>query len=79
MDLRKIALGLAAWFLGIIVPVLHHTMVVSAVMKQPNQSPNFVHRLFETLPWIDYAYLLAMGIVGVVLILSGMKSSASNT
>ena len=79
MDLKRIALGVAAWFLGIIVPVSHHIMVVNAVMKQPKQSPNLVHRLFETLPWIDYVYLLAMGIVGVVLIVSGVKGSIFNT
>ena len=73
MDLKRITLGLAAWFLGIIVPVFHHVILVIAVMRRDKESTNMIHRLFETLPWIDFVYLLAMGIVGAILIATGMR------
>lgn len=73
MDLKRITLGLAAWFLGIIVPVCHHVILAIAVMRRDKESTNMIYRLFEGLPWIDFVYLLAMGIVGAILIATGMR------
>mgnify|MGYP000026275048 CR=1 FL=1 len=66
-------LGLAAWFLGIIVPVLHHSILATAALARERESANIIHRLFETLPFIDFIYLVAMGIVGAILIATGMR------
>jgi len=73
MDLKRIALGLAAWFFGIIVPVYHHVVLSTAALARERESANIIHRLFENLPWIDFAYLIAMAIVGAILIATGMK------
>ena len=73
MDNKRIMLGLTAWFLGIIVPVSHHVILATAVLRRERESTNIIHRLFETLPWIDFAYLVAMAIVGAILIITGMR------
>ena len=73
MDLKRITLGLAAWFFGIIVPVYHHVVLATAVLVRERESTNIIGALFENLPWIDFAYLLAMAVVGAILIITGMR------
>jgi hypothetical protein len=75
MDTVKISLGVKIWFLGIMVPVMHHILIHWPVAIQ--QTNNVVTRsqsLFRHLPWIDWVYLIAMAIVGLILILSGIKT-----
>ncbi len=75
MNHSRIGLGLAACFLGIIVPVLHHIALHAAVAERPTN--NIVTRmtnLFEYLPWVDWLYLVIMFLVGLALIISGMMS-----
>jgi hypothetical protein len=74
MDTIRIGWGIVAMFLGIIVPVMHHVLVYWPVADQP--TTNIAHRfqdIFIALPWIDWVYLVAMTIVGMVLIVSGMR------
>ena len=73
MDLKRIMLGLAAWFLGIIVPVLHHTILATVALRTGKVSTRIIHRGLETLPLMDCAYLLAMATVGAILIATGMR------
>jgi hypothetical protein len=75
MNTKRISLGILAWFLGIIVPVMHHTLLHWPLAGL--QTNNIITRsksLFKSLPWIDWIYLAAMAIVGVMLIISGIKS-----
>ena len=73
MNHPRIGLGLAACFLGIIVPVLHHIALHAAIAER--QTNNIVTRMqsvFEFLPWIDWLYLGIMLLAGVILIVSGI-------
>jgi hypothetical protein len=76
----RIAIGLAAWFLGIIVPVYHHVALHAVVTSQ--STSNIITRMqsvFRHLPWIDWVYLGAMTLVGLILVISGLKAqSATN-
>lgn len=75
MNTTRVGVGIAAWFLGILVPVMHHVMLHWPVATQPTN--NVVRRsqaVFECLPWIDWVYLAAMAIVGLKLVVSGFKS-----
>jgi len=75
MDCKQIGLGVCAWFLGVLIPTMHHVFLHWPLASQ--QTNNIVTRsqhLFKSLPWIDWVYLVAMGIVGAVLIISGMKT-----
>lgn len=74
MNHTRIGLGLAAWFLGMLIPFLHHTLLFIAVSDQPTSNVvRTSQSMFKALPWIDWVYLLAMAIVGLILIYSGMK------
>ena len=75
MDCARIRLGIAAWFLGAVVPVAHHVLLHWPLAGQ--QTDNIVTRaehLFKSLPWIVHAYFIAMAVVGAVLVVSGMRS-----
>ncbi len=75
MNCTKIGLGIAAWFLGILVPVMHHILLHWPIAG--NQTDNIVTRsqsIFKYLPWMDSVYLYAMAVVGLLLILSGFKA-----
>jgi hypothetical protein len=70
---RRIGIGIVTWFLGIIVPVYHHTALHAAISQQ--STDNIITRLqiiFEYLPWIDWIYLALMFLVGSILIVSGI-------
>jgi hypothetical protein len=76
MNSTRIGLGIAAWFLGILVPVMHHILLHWPLAAQSTN--NIISRsqyLFRFLPWIDWVYLAAMAVVGLILVVSGMKSS----
>ena len=74
MNNTRVGLGLAAWTLGILVPVMHHVLLHWPIAQHP--TPNVVTRIegvFRSLPWIDWAFLIAMAVVGAMLIVSGMS------
>ena len=75
MDTNRMAWGIIAWFLGILVPVMHHVLLHWPLAALPTN--NIITRsqsLFQYLPWIDWVYLLAMAVVGLILIVSGIKA-----
>lgn len=73
MNDRRIALGLAAWFLGIIVPVYHHVALHAAIAHEPtNNIITRIQNVFEFLPWVDWAYLTLMAATGALLVASGI-------
>jgi hypothetical protein len=66
---------MAAWFLGIIVPVYHHVGLHAALVNQStNNIVERIHWVFDSLPWIDWVYLALMFALGGILILSGFVS-----
>jgi hypothetical protein len=69
VDHRRVAVGVLAWFLGIIVPVYHHVALHAAIAHQPsNNDINRMRSVWEYLPWVDWAYLCLMFLVGAILI-----------
>jgi len=78
MNCTRIGLGIAAWFLGILIPVMHHLLVHWPLADQ--QTNNIITRsqhVFKFLPWIDWVYLASMAIVGAVLIVSGIRTEGN--
>lgn len=76
MNEKRIAIGLAAWFLGIIVPVYHHVALHAPLAGQPTSNiATRITSVFDYLPWIDWVYLALMCAVGAVLVLSGFFAS----
>ena len=77
MNTNRIAWGIIAWFLGIIVPVMHHVLLHWPLAGQDNSVSIRViqsRQLFAALPWVDWVYLAAMALVGLVLVVSGISS-----
>jgi len=75
MCINWIKLGIATWFLGIFVPVMHHILLHWPLAAE--RTNNIITRsdsLFRNLPWIDWVYLVAMTLVGLVLVISGLKN-----
>ena len=75
MNTTRIAWGIVAWFLGILVPVMHHVLLHWPLAVQ--QTNNIVTRsqsLFRFLPCIDWVYLAAMAVIGLILVVSGIRS-----
>ena len=76
MNTTRIGLGIAAWFLGILVPVMHHVLLHwPLAAESTNNIITRSQQLFRFLPWIDWIYLVAMAVVGLILVVSGIKSS----
>jgi len=76
MDTKRITLGIVAWTLGIIVPVMHHILLHWPLAAE--RTSNIITRsqsIFRHLPWIDWAYFVAMTLVGLVLIITGFKNN----
>ena len=77
MNITRIALGMIAWFLGIIVPVMHHVLLHWPLAAHEDLVSITILRskaLFGSLPWIEWGYLAAMAVVGLILIVSGISS-----
>ena len=73
MNEKRIGLGIAAWFLGIIVPVCHHVALFAAIANKSSSNVILdIQMVFNYLPWIDWLYLVLMLLVGAILIGSGI-------
>ena len=65
-------MGIAALFLGIIIPVLHHVLLhLPLASQQTNNIATRMHGIYHGIHWTEWVYLAVMGVTGVGLILSG--------
>ena len=72
MNEKRIAIGIVACFLGIIVPVHHHIALHAAIAhERTNNNITRMQSVWDFLPWTDWAYCALMWIVGIALLLSG--------
>ena len=74
MDTTRIGWGIITWFLGIIVPTMHHVLLHWPIAWE--RTGNVITRsqhVFRSLPWVDWVYLIAMAVVGFHLIVTGAK------
>ena len=80
MDIRKIAVGGALWFAGIIVPVLQHAFLLldaAIASRRDTAIENFRYtsiQNFYELPRLIWVYVAVMWVVGAILIVSGLVS-----
>lgn len=75
MNDKRIAIGLAAWFLGVIVPVGHHVALHAAIAhERTNNDITRMRSVWNVLPWVDWAYLSLMVLVGAILVYSGLTA-----
>ena len=69
MQSKKILFGAIIWFLGFLIPVGHHIGLSLAAVQEPNYSYTY-HKMAEYffyLPWVDWVYLLAMVVAGLIV------------
>ena len=77
MNNRPILIGLIAWFLGMIVPVYHHIALHAAIAGQPSNNDILRMRwVWEFIPTIEWIYLAMMWLVGLILIISGLRAGS---
>lgn len=80
MDIRKIAVGGALWFAGIIVPVFQHGFILldaAIASSRDTAVENFRYssiQNFYELPRLIWVYVAVMWAAGALLIVSGLIS-----
>jgi len=78
MKTSRIGWGVIALFLGILVPTMHHVLLHWPAASQPHSNPLLrAELMLRALPWVDWAYLGIMTVVGLMLVMSGMESKGS--
>jgi hypothetical protein len=66
---KRLAVGILAWFLGIVVPVYHHVGLHAAIAHGPSSNDiTRIRDVWDWLPWVDWVYLALMFVVGAILI-----------
>ena len=77
MDTRKILAGVITWTLGLLVPALYHVLLMNAAVKETGYSYSFhsIVKCFFDLPWIVWPYIVATAVVGMIVIVSGLRGS----
>ena len=76
MDTKKIFSGTLVWTIGLFVPMLWHALLMNAAVQEDGYTYSYhsMIKYFFKLPWIVWPYLIAMGITGTTLVLSGIRS-----
>ncbi len=76
MNEKKILTGAIIWFMGLLLPVMHHTLIVYAAIQETGYTYSYhnMMRYFFSIPWIELCYLAAMALVGLCVIMSGFKN-----
>jgi hypothetical protein len=79
MKVKRILIGTIIWTLGILLPVLQHIMLMQVAVTEEGYSYSYHNmvKYFFSLPWIVWLYLIVMGLVGTILVISGLKAKAS--
>jgi hypothetical protein len=75
MNEKRVFYGILTWFLGLLLPVLHHTLLMHAAVQSSSYSYSYANmcKYFFDLPWLHWLYMVGMIVVGLSLILSGMR------
>lgn len=79
MNDKRITLGILTWFLGISVPIYNHSTVFTAFSTRSVLTTVDIRNVFESLPWINWLYLILMTAVGGLLIVSGILEARVKT
>jgi len=68
--------GALVWTIGFLVPILWHTLLMNAAVQETGYTYSYhvMVKYFFTLPWIIWPYLIAMTVVGICLVVSGMNN-----
>lgn len=79
MKVKRILVGAILWTLGILVPILQHSIISLVASRAKTHSYNYqsLVRYFFGLPWIVWVYLVAMWLVGTILVISGLGGKSS--
>ena len=78
MNAKKVFAGAIVWTIGLLVPMLYHALLMHAAVQEDGYGYSYHHmvKYFFDLPWLVWPYILAMGIVGAMLVVSGVKDQS---
>ena len=77
MRTGAVALGLAAWSVGIGIPAAYTAAVTDALLHESGAHTNYtldymIAHCFNSMPGLMWVYLIAMLLVGAILVLWGL-------
>jgi hypothetical protein len=63
------------WFLGMLIPVLHHSLLMLAAVQEEGHSYSFTGMitLFWHLPWLIWVYVVGMFLLGLWLLIRVLR------
>ncbi len=75
MDSRAILSAAVIWFLGVLIPVLHHSLLMLAAVQEETYSYSFLNMMrdFRHLPWLIWLYVAGMFLLGLWLVLRSAR------
>ena len=79
MNVKKVFIGVIIWTISLSTLLLYHALLMHAAVQEEGHiySYHVMVKYFFDLPWIVWPYLIASGVIGTVVIISGLKSEAS--
>lgn len=80
MNTKKIISGTAVWSVGILIPTLHHALLMLAAVQEEGYAYSYSNmvKYFMKMPWPLAVFMVAMAITGAILVISGLKASGVN-
>jgi hypothetical protein len=80
MNQKKILSGVVIWSIGLAIPMLYHAVLMHAAVQEDGHiySYHAMVKYFFDLPWIVWPYLVATNLVGICLVISGLKKHPTN-
>ena len=76
MNEQRIAVGAMMWYLGVLVPVIHHAVLYATTTKEGIEPARLVAVLGKSLPVFDWLYFAAMAVAGTVVLVSGIRNKS---
>jgi hypothetical protein len=75
MNDKRVAMGALVWCLGILLPAVHHAVLFSVTAHlSGGQWVQFSQSITQALPPFEWLYMLGMAIVGLTLVISGIRN-----
>ena len=73
MNTNGILKGAIVLSLGLFVPAIYHALLMLSAVEEPKHGFESIAYSFFKLPWVVWPYLIVMTLLGLLLIVDGIK------